>query len=87
LFTGLSKLPPSFPPSTTPAYSDIGFTLLSYVAEKITGKDFKSLVEDAVLKPLGLNHTFVSAPDDALGIIPGNRYKTAWAFEMAEEAA
>ncbi|KAK0727547.1 beta-lactamase/transpeptidase-like protein [Lasiosphaeria miniovina] len=87
LFAGLGKLPPSFPPSATPAYSDLGFTLLSYVAEHITSKDFKTLVRDAVLKPLGLSHTFISVPNDALGIIPGNRYSTSWAFDLAEEAA
>ncbi|KAH7633105.1 beta-lactamase/transpeptidase-like protein [Sordaria sp. MPI-SDFR-AT-0083] len=87
LFAGLGKLPPSFPTSSTPAYSDISFALLSYVAERITGKDFKTLVQDSVLKPLNLTHTFTSAPDDSLGIIPGNRYKTSWAFELAEEAA
>ncbi|KAK1774211.1 beta-lactamase/transpeptidase-like protein [Copromyces sp. CBS 386.78] len=87
LFTGLGKLPPSFPTSSTPAYSDISFALLSYVAERITGKGFKTLVQDSVLTPLNLTHTFTSAPDDSLGIIPGNRYKTSWAFELAEEAA
>ncbi|KAK3956120.1 beta-lactamase/transpeptidase-like protein [Pseudoneurospora amorphoporcata] len=79
LFAGLGKLPLSFPTSSTPAYADISFALLSYVAERITGKDFKTLVQDSVLTPLSLTHTFTSAPDDSLGIIPGNRYKTSWA--------
>ncbi|KAK3328096.1 beta-lactamase/transpeptidase-like protein [Cercophora scortea] len=87
LLSGISKLPPSFAPGTTPVYSDIGYTILSWIAEKITGKDFKSMVKDSVLTPLNLTHTFVSAPDDSLGIIPGNRYSTSWAFELAEEAA
>lgn len=87
LFAGLAKLPPSFPPFTTPTYSDLGFVLLSYVAERITGKDFKTLVTEAVLAPLNLKHTFVSAPDDSLGIIPGTQRATAWGFELAEEAA
>ncbi|KAJ4417641.1 hypothetical protein N0V85_001751 [Neurospora sp. IMI 360204] len=87
LFAGLGKLPPSFPTSSAPAYSNIGFVLLSYVAERITGKPFKALVQDSVLTPLNLTHTFTSAPDDSLGIIPGNRYSTSWAFDLAEEAA
>jgi CubicO group peptidase (beta-lactamase class C family) len=85
LFTGLSRLPASFPTSTTPAYSDIGFVLLSYIAETIMGKKFKQLLEDTVLGPLNLTHTFLSAPDDSMGIIPGSRYKTSWAFDMNEE--
>ncbi|EGO61040.1 hypothetical protein NEUTE1DRAFT_120106 [Neurospora tetrasperma FGSC 2508] len=87
LFAGLGKLPPSFPTSSTPAYSDISFALLGYVAERITGKPFKTLVQDSVLTPLNLTHTFMSAPDDSLGIIPGNRHSTSWAFDLAEEAA
>ncbi|KAK3326123.1 beta-lactamase/transpeptidase-like protein [Apodospora peruviana] len=87
LYAGLGKLPPSFPAGETPTYSDLGFVILGHIAEKITGKDFKSLVKDSVLKPLNLTHTFVSAPDDSMGIIPGNRYSTSWAFELAEEAA
>jgi CubicO group peptidase (beta-lactamase class C family) len=87
LFAGLSKLPPSFPPFTTPTYSDIGFVLLSYVAERITGKTFKSLVTDAVLTPLNLTHTFYDSPDDSLGIIPGTKRKTSWGYELDQEAA
>ncbi|KAK3501471.1 beta-lactamase/transpeptidase-like protein [Neurospora crassa] len=87
LFAGLGKLPPSFPTSSTPAYSDISFVLLGYVAERITGKPFKTLMQDSVLTPLNLTHTFTSAPDDWLGIIPGDRHSTSWAFDLAEEAA
>ncbi|KXX77020.1 Beta-lactamase-like protein 2 [Madurella mycetomatis] len=87
LFEGLAKLPPSFPPFTTPTYSDIGFVLLSYVAERITGKDFNTLVTDVVLKPLNLNRTFVTTPDDSVGIIPGTQRTTSWGFELDEEAA
>lgn len=87
LFEGLAKLPPSFPPFTTPTYSDIGFVLLSYVAERITGQDFNTLVAEAVLKPLSLNYTFLTTPDDSVGIIPGTQRTTSWGFELGEEAA
>jgi CubicO group peptidase (beta-lactamase class C family) len=87
LFAGLGKLPPSYAPFTTPTYSNLGFVLLSYIAEKITGKEFKTLVKEAVLDPLGLEHTFVSTPDDSVGIIPGTRRTTTWGFELAEESA
>lgn len=83
----MARTPPSFPPGTTPTYSDLNFVFLGYIAEKITGKDFKSLVQDAVLTPLNLTHTFLSTPRDDLGIIPGNRFKTSWAFDLAEESA
>ena len=87
LFEGLAKLPPSFAPFTTPTYSDLGFVLLSYVAERITSKPFKSLVTDAVLTPLNLKHTFYDSPDDSVGIIPGTKRKTTWGYELGEEKA
>jgi CubicO group peptidase (beta-lactamase class C family) len=61
--------------------------LLSYVAERITGKDFKTLVKETVLEPLNLKHTFVEAPEDSLGIIPGTSRATSWGFQLAEESA
>ncbi|KAK3308404.1 beta-lactamase/transpeptidase-like protein [Chaetomium strumarium] len=87
LFAGLAKLPPSFPPFVTATYSDIGFVLLSYVAERITGKDFKTLVRETVLEPLSLKHTFVEVPEDSLGIIPGTSRSKSWGFQLAEESA
>ncbi|OTB02205.1 hypothetical protein M426DRAFT_13785 [Hypoxylon sp. CI-4A] len=85
-FEGLNKLPPSFSPYVTPAYSDIGYTLLGYALEQMTGKSFGQLVQDKVILPLGLNHTFYSTPKDSLGIIPGGRYQTNWAFNMGNES-
>ncbi|KAI0104580.1 beta-lactamase/transpeptidase-like protein [Daldinia grandis] len=82
----LSKLPPSFSPFVTPAYSDIGYTLLGYALEQMTGEWFGKIVQDRVIKPLGLNHTFYTTPADSLGIIPGGRYQTNWAFNMGNES-
>jgi len=85
-FEGLKKLPPSFSPFVTPAYSDIGYTLLGYALEQMTGKPFQQSFEDKLVKPLNLNRTFYTTPDDALGVIPGNRYLTTWAFNMGRES-
>ncbi|OTB12109.1 hypothetical protein K445DRAFT_306250 [Daldinia sp. EC12] len=85
-FEGLSKLPPSFSPFVTPAYSDIGYTLLGYALQQMTGKYFGTIVQDRVIKPLGLNHTFYTTPTDSVGIIPGGRYQTNWAFNMGNES-
>ncbi|KAI5861322.1 beta-lactamase/transpeptidase-like protein [Durotheca rogersii] len=85
-FKGLERLPPSFSPFVTPAYSDIGFTLLGYALEKMTGKPFSKMVQDKVIKPLGLSRTFYSAPKNSLGIIPGEPYVTGWAFDMQNES-
>ncbi|KAI1357944.1 beta-lactamase/transpeptidase-like protein [Xylaria arbuscula] len=85
-FQGLQKLPPSFAPFVTPAYSDIGYVLLGYALEKMTGWPFQQSFEDKLVKPLNLTRTFYSKPDDALGVIPGDRQKTTWAFNMGNES-
>ncbi|KAI0104030.1 beta-lactamase/transpeptidase-like protein [Nemania sp. FL0031] len=85
-FAGLKKLPPSFSPFVTPAYSDIGYVLLGYALEKMTGKPFQKSFEDKLVKPLNLSHTFYTTPNDSLGVIPGGRYLTTWAFNMGNES-
>ncbi|KAI1134099.1 beta-lactamase/transpeptidase-like protein [Hypoxylon sp. FL0543] len=85
-FEGLQRLPPSFSPFVTPAYSDIGYTLLGYALEQMTGKSFGQMVQDRIIKPLGLNRTFYTTPKASLGIIPGGPYKTNWAFNMGNES-
>ncbi|KAI0483464.1 beta-lactamase/transpeptidase-like protein [Xylaria cf. heliscus] len=85
-FEGLKKLPPAFSPFVTPAYSDIGYVLLGYALEKMTGKPFQRSFEDKLVKPLNLSHTFYTTPDDSMGVIPGGRYLTTWAFNMGNES-
>ncbi|KAI0012456.1 beta-lactamase/transpeptidase-like protein [Xylariaceae sp. FL0662B] len=86
-FHGISGFYPSFLPFQTPAYSNVGFQLLGYALEAITGQSFQTLLEDTVINPLGLNNTFLRVPDDSRGIIPGNRTETGWAFDIGESAA
>ncbi|KAI8945953.1 beta-lactamase/transpeptidase-like protein [Xylaria longipes] len=85
-FEGLKKLPPTFSPFVTPAYSDVGYVLLGYALEKMTGKSFQQSFEDKLVKPLNLSHTFYKTPNDSLGVIPGGRYVTTWAFNMGNES-
>lgn len=58
-----------------------------YALETITGKTFQTLMEESVIKPLGLNNTFLKAPEDSRGIIPGDHYTTGWAFDIGESVA
>ncbi|KAI0515076.1 beta-lactamase/transpeptidase-like protein [Xylaria bambusicola] len=85
-FNGLTKLPPAFQPFVTPAYSDVGYVLLAYALEKMTGRSFQESFEEKVIKPLNLTRTFYRAPADSLGVIPGDRWKTTWAFFMGNES-
>ncbi|KAI0134917.1 beta-lactamase/transpeptidase-like protein [Daldinia grandis] len=86
-FNGISLFYPSLAPFQTPAYSNVAFQLLGYALETITGKTFQTLMEESVIKPLGLNNTFLKAPEDSLGIIPGDHDKTGWAFDIGESVA
>ncbi|KAH9889587.1 beta-lactamase/transpeptidase-like protein [Xylariomycetidae sp. FL2044] len=86
-FNGVALFYPSLAPFTSPAYSNVAFQLLAYALESITGSKFESLMEDTILKSLGLNNTFVRAPEDARGIIPGDKVTTQWSFDLGESLA
>ncbi|KAI0101490.1 beta-lactamase/transpeptidase-like protein [Nemania sp. FL0031] len=86
-FSGIETFYPSFAPFTSPAYSNVAFQLLGYALETMTGKTFESLLQETVLGPLGLNSTFLRAPERARGIIPGNPDQTGWSFDLGEAAA
>lgn len=77
---------PSFAPFTTPAYANTGFQIVGYALESIKGKSFQSMVEDSILKPLGLNHTYYASPPDSVGLIPGNAKDSGWAYQLGDES-
>ncbi|KAI6350865.1 hypothetical protein MCOR31_012055, partial [Pyricularia oryzae] len=49
LLAGMAKQPPSFPPSATPAYSDLGFVLLGWALETITSKPYRQVMTESVI--------------------------------------
>src|SRR5580700_2751462 len=58
-----------FEPGTKFSYSNSGYYLLGYIIEKVSGKRYQSYIEDNLLKPLGLTHSYF----DSTGIIIPNR--------------
>jgi CubicO group peptidase (beta-lactamase class C family) len=50
------------PPGTLSSYSNHGFTLLAYVAERTTGMPFGDYLQTNVLQPLGMTHTTFAQP-------------------------
>jgi CubicO group peptidase (beta-lactamase class C family) len=86
-FSALRKLPPTFPPESTPAYSNIAYQILGYALERIKGKSWYDLLNDKVLLPLKLQHTYYTFPNEssAVGIIPGTFTETGWANQLGEE--
>ncbi|MFJ5116824.1 serine hydrolase domain-containing protein [Kitasatospora sp. NPDC088548] len=50
---------PDFPPGTGWRYSNTGYALLDMIIEKVTDRPWHQEVEDLVLKPLGMDHTYL----------------------------
>jgi D-alanyl-D-alanine carboxypeptidase len=54
-----------FQPGKSWHYSNTGYLLLRKLVEKVTGQTFAQAVDEHLLQPLGLKHTFVAAvPED-----------------------
>jgi D-alanyl-D-alanine carboxypeptidase len=54
-------------------YSDTGYVLLGLVVERVTGKPLHEVLRQRILRPLGLNDTFLAYRENA----PGARRETA----------
>ena len=42
-------------------------------------------MQESVLHPLGLNHTYYRNPPASVGIIPGNRSESGWNYQLGDE--
>ncbi|HEX6431233.1 MAG TPA: serine hydrolase, partial [Niastella sp.] len=58
-----NKLNIKFTPGTAFGYSGEGFEYLKMVVEKITGKKVEQVLQEEVIEPMGLYHTFFSKND------------------------
>lgn len=84
-FNGLLQAYPSYAPFATPAYTNTGFQILAYALESIKGKSFQSMMEESILQPLGLSHTYYRNAPAEVGIIPGNRSDAGWDYQLGDE--
>ncbi len=87
-------LPLEFEPGTKFKYSNSGYYLLGYIIEKVSGKSYRAYLQENILTPLYLNHTYF----DSSNIIIPNRvngyrkegiaYKNAdyWSMTIAYSA-
>ncbi len=62
----------NFRPGSEYLYSNMGYSLLAEVVERVSGKDFGEFLEDRVFRPLGMHHTHVH--DDHTHLVPGRAY-------------
>jgi D-alanyl-D-alanine carboxypeptidase len=60
----LGRHPPNFAPGAKTEYSDSNYVLLGMILEKVTGQSVEQVVEERVIRPLGLgaNTSFPTTP-------------------------
>lgn len=75
---------PSYLPWQTASYSNIGYQLLAYALENMTGKKFVDVLYDRVITPLGLQHTYYENAPPSLGIIPTNTKDDYWWVNLGD---
>ncbi|MDH3274710.1 MAG: beta-lactamase family protein [Gammaproteobacteria bacterium] len=49
------------PPNTIESYSNLGFSLLGHVIERVSGTSYADYVENRVLRPAGMQHAYISS--------------------------
>jgi CubicO group peptidase (beta-lactamase class C family) len=62
------QLPFDFDPGAKTSYSSGGFTVLARILELASGKDYQSLLDEHLFRPLGMSH---SSHVDAIAMLPG----------------
>lgn len=69
---GIARRHPAFTPFRKTSYSNLNYALLAWALEDILdGQPFEKILEDRLLKPLGLDRTLYSLPADAT-TVPDN---------------
>lgn len=51
------------------AYSNVGANLISYCMQRIYNKPYQELIQDYILKPLGMNNTYVKLPEEKIRLV------------------
>ena len=59
---------PDFEPDAKADYNNSNYLLLSYIVERLTGRDYKTVLAERILRKVHLNHTYYG---EKLGFQPG----------------
>lgn len=66
---------PIFAPNQQSTYSNVAFELLGIVLARVSGRDYKSYIEEEIFEPLNMTKCTLSTPPDEAGVIPsGENY-------------
>lgn len=80
----MTKRHPVFAPQTTPVYSNLGYRLLGYILEKLSGSRYDSLLQSSVFEPLGMSHTTARVPSgEGSWVIPDSG--SVWFQDVGDE--
>lgn len=75
-FGGRPPVYAPFEPNTV--YSNIGFALMGFIIEKLSGMPSGEYIKKHIWDPVGMKHTYDKKPDDSLGFIfPGDLWWNA----------
>ena len=83
-FLADEKLPPDFQPGERFEYSNVAYSLLASIIEKVSGQSFGVYMQDNIFKPLGMNSSLIYntrrssgalIPDYALGYVYSDSLK------------
>jgi D-alanyl-D-alanine carboxypeptidase len=75
IINSVRKLPLNFQPGEKWEYCNTGYYLLGMVIEKVTGKSYWEVLDERILKPLGMSSTRNSNPRD---LIPNRARGYMW---------
>lgn len=62
LLEGVTSKPPEATPGTKYIYSNAGYSIAGYMAEKVTGKSWEDLMREKIFRPLGMTTAGFGAP-------------------------
>jgi hypothetical protein len=64
LISKIKGYEPVFEPNERNEYSNSNYVLLTFIAEKLYGKKYTDIIQDIIVKPLGLKNTYVGGKID-----------------------
>ena len=76
-------------PGTEYSYSNVNYNLLGLIIENVTSMPYREYMEAEVLKPLGLDSTFVGVPENKDRIVEGTRlgFRNVFEYDVAVREA
>lgn len=74
LISNLRGMRPIFAPNQKSTYSNLNYELLGLVIESVTGMNFSTYLETAIMGPLNMTSTSILKPGDDVAVLPPNNY-------------